>query len=551
MLDDMDKLVSLCKRRGFIFPSSEVYGGINGFWDYGPLGVELKRNIKDAWWRDNVRMRDDMVGLDCSIIMNPRVWEASGHVGGFSDPMVDCRATKERYRADQLYVFAYVFPAVNHKGEPTEAWLAGLGELAGRGRRAVPRRRPPSWPSGSASRPSRPRSFPTCSSPSADREKVDRPVDRRPRHLDRAPRVQPDVQDVRRGPGKRDERRLSAPRDGAGDLRQFQERRRHRPGEAPVRHRADRQELSQRDQPAQLHVPLARVRADGDRVLLPARGGQGVVRLLAARRGSSGTSTWACGPTGSGCATTTPRSWRSIRRRRPTSNTLSRSASASWRGSRTGATTTSSQHMKFSGKDLSYFDEERKERFVPHVIEPSAGADRATLAFLCEAYTEDEVGGEARTVLKFHPRIAPVKAAVFPLVKRDGMPEKAEAIYRELKRHYNVFLRRERGDRPAVSAAGRGGHAVLHHRRQPEPDRRHRDDPRPRQLPAVAGRRGGRRPGARRPAGRSADPGGLDEHGRAKGREPVRRGHGRCPMPGTRPRQPAAMRNHRVLDPIP
>ncbi len=97
------------------------------------------------------------------------------------------------------------------------------------------------------------------------------------------------------------------------------------------------------------------------------------------------------------------------------------------------------QHIKFSGKDLSYFDEEKKERFVPHVIEPSAGADRATLAFLCEAYTEDQVGGEARTVLKFHPRIAPVKAAVFPLVKRDGMPEKAEAIYRELKRRFNVF----------------------------------------------------------------------------------------------------------------
>ena len=94
--------------------------------------------------------------------------------------------------------------------------------------------------------------------------------------------------------------------------------------------------------------------------------------------------------------------------------------------------------MKFSGKDLSYFDEDRKERFVPHVVEPSAGADRATLAFLCEAYTVDEVGGESRTVLKFHPRIAPIKAAVFPLVKRDGMPERAEAIYRELKRHYNV-----------------------------------------------------------------------------------------------------------------
>ncbi len=96
------------------------------------------------------------------------------------------------------------------------------------------------------------------------------------------------------------------------------------------------------------------------------------------------------------------------------------------------------QHMKFSGKDLSYFDEDKKERFVPHVIEPSAGADRATLAFLCEAYAVDEVGGESRTLLKFHPRIAPIKAAIFPLVKRDGMPERAEAIYRDLKRHHNV-----------------------------------------------------------------------------------------------------------------
>src|SRR5258708_25355130 len=99
-----------------------------------------------------------------------------------------------------------------------------------------------------------------------------------------------------------------------------------------------------------------------------------------------------------------------------------------------------SQNQKFSGKDRSYFDEEKKERYVPHVIEPSAGADRAALAFLCEAYQEDEVGGETRTVLKFHPRLAPIKAAVFPLVKRDGMPEMAEKIYRDLKKHFNVFM---------------------------------------------------------------------------------------------------------------
>ncbi|CAN0483609.1 unnamed protein product, partial [Laminaria digitata] len=99
----MEELVGLCKRRGFVFPSSEIYNGFAGFFDYGPLGVELKKNIKDAWWRDVVQARDDIVGLDSSIIGNPKVWEASGHVAGFSDPMVDCKESKLRYRADQLF----------------------------------------------------------------------------------------------------------------------------------------------------------------------------------------------------------------------------------------------------------------------------------------------------------------------------------------------------------------------------------------------------------------------------------------------------------------
>src|SRR5437660_210372 len=110
-VNDMEKLVSLCRRRGFIFQSSEIYGGINGFWDYGPLGVELKRNIKDAWWTDMVRnpppgpdgQEIAMVGVDCAIIMNPKVWEASGHVGGFSDPMVDCKKCRRRFRGDKVY----------------------------------------------------------------------------------------------------------------------------------------------------------------------------------------------------------------------------------------------------------------------------------------------------------------------------------------------------------------------------------------------------------------------------------------------------------------
>ena len=132
--DRMEKLVALCKRRGFIFQSSEIYGGIGGFWDYGPLGVELKRNIKAAWWADIVRGRDDMVGLDCSIIMNPKVWEASGHVGGFCDPMVDCKESKKRYRADQLWVRQ----GTNRDGnEVYVCIIASAGEEAAAAWRAV------------------------------------------------------------------------------------------------------------------------------------------------------------------------------------------------------------------------------------------------------------------------------------------------------------------------------------------------------------------------------------------------------------------------------
>src|SRR5689334_9930206 len=118
--DVMDKLVSLCKRRGFIFQSSEIYGGTGSVWDYGPLGVELKKNLKDAWWRSMVRMRDDVVGLDAAILMHPRVWEASGHVATFTDPLVDCRNCKERFRSDHL-TDTHTCPSCGAKDSFTEA----------------------------------------------------------------------------------------------------------------------------------------------------------------------------------------------------------------------------------------------------------------------------------------------------------------------------------------------------------------------------------------------------------------------------------------------
>ena len=225
----MDKIVSLATRRGFVFPSSEIYGGLGSSYDYGHYGVLLKENVKARWLEAMVRERDDIVALDSSIILHPAVWEASGHVAGFADPLVDCRFCKRRYRADQL----------------DEAQCGAAAEQASRRDRAV-----------------------------------------RPH---RAAPVQPHVPDADR-PGRGDGAgRVPAAGDRAGDLRQLQERRADRPAQAAVRHRADRQGVPQRDHAGQLHLPHARVRADGDGVLRPAGRGAGVVPVLgrAARRVAS------------------------------------------------------------------------------------------------------------------------------------------------------------------------------------------------------------------------------------------------------------------------
>ncbi len=434
---EMDKLVSLCKRRGFVFPSSEVYGGINGFWDYGPLGVELKRNIKDAWWRDNVQSRDDVVGLDCSIIMNPKVWEASGHLGGFSDPMVDCRATKERYRADQLYVFAYVFPAVNPKGEPTEAWLSGLGggpeEAAG-----GPEKRAAKLAKKFGQPTAPPTIIPFMQLSAEDREKVI-------------------------GPSTDERGTLTEPRSFNLMFKTFVGALENDSNVAYLR-----------PETAQGIFANFKNVVDTARVKLPfgiAQVGKSFRNEINPRNFTFRSREFEqmeieffCRPeeavewyaywrkarfdwyTGLGL-----RSDR-LRMRDHDAEELAFYSKATadieyafpfgvseLEGIAHRGDYDLNQHMKFSGKDLSYFDEEKKERLVPHVVEPSAGADRATLAFLCEAYVEDQVGGESRTVLKFHPRLAPIKAAVFPLVKRDGMPEKAQAIYKELRKNHNVY----------------------------------------------------------------------------------------------------------------
>ena len=368
----MDEIVALCKRRGFIFPSSEIYGGLGSTYDYGHYGVLLKNNVKAEWWRAMLQERDDIVALDSAILQHPRVWEASGHLAGFTDPLVDCRTCKRRFRADQL--------------DATRS---------------------------AASKPSK------------------RPGEDRDCDLTEARRFNLMFEThIGPGPGRRREG-LPAPRDRAGDLHQLQERAPVRAPQAAVRDRPDRQVVPQRDHARQLHLPHARVRADGDGVLRPAGRGAESGSSTGSASAALVHATSASGPTTCACASTAPRSSRTTPRRRRTSSTCSRSAGPSSRGSPTAATSTSRQHAEFSGEKLEYFDQQSGERYVPHVIEPAAGADRATLAFMVDAYDTEEVEGRKRTVLRLHPRLAPVKVAVLPLVSKEGMPEQAREVYEE------------------------------------------------------------------------------------------------------------------------
>ena len=438
---DMDKLVSLCKRRGIIFPSSEIYGGLNGFWDYGPLGVELKRNIKDAWWRDNVTLRDDMVGIDCSIIMNPKVWEASGHVGGFSDPMVDCRETNGRYRADQLYVFRYDLTAAS-EGRVSAFGVALTGGTVDDARDALADRL--STLSKKGQLPVKLKDLPEAdvapflSIPVEERSTILGPTASKPGSL-----TEP------RNFNLMFESHAGAIADEAN-------------------------KVYLRPETAQgIFVNFKNV-VDTGRVKIPfgiAQVGKSFRNeinprnfIFRSREFEQMEIEFFCRPEE---AAEWYAYWRKtrfqwyvdhglrsdrlrLRDHDPDELAFYSTATADieyafpfgvseLEGIAHRGDYDLGQHQKFSGKDLTYFDEEKKERYLPHVIEPSAGADRATLAFLCEAYQEDQVGGETRTVLKFHPRFAPIKAAVFPLVKRDGMPEMAEKIYRDLKKHFNVF----------------------------------------------------------------------------------------------------------------
>jgi glycyl-tRNA synthetase len=382
--DVMDKLVSLCKRRGFIFQSSEIYGGTGSVWDYGPLGVELKRNLKDRWWNAMVRARSDIEGLDAAILMHPRVWEASGHVSGFVDPLVDCRNCKKRFRADDARIKGTPgtpeaqCPACGMKGTLSEARQFNL-------------------------------MFKTFMGPVEDTASIAylRPETAQGIFVNFLNVQQSTRQKVPFGIAQIGKafRNEITPGNFIFRTREFEQMEMQFFVDPESDHMGwfefwkaqrmdwhkslglaeDRLQFHQHD-PAEL-AHYARVAFD---IQFDFGGALSFQEIEGVHHRSD--------------------------------FDLSR-------------------HQEYSGKRLEYFDQLANRRYIPFVIETSVGADRTVLALLVNGYREEAVPGEdeGRTVLGLHPSLAPIKAGVFPLVKKDGMPEFAERLAKELRASFPVF----------------------------------------------------------------------------------------------------------------
>jgi len=417
----MEKIVSLCKRRGFIFPSSEIYGGIGGFWDYGPLGVELKRNVREAWWEDMVLRHDDttpppgmpspyaMVGIETSIVMHPQVWKASGHYDLFQDLLVDCRHCKARFRADQLTASQCPLKPSKRPGEHATCDLTEPREFNLMFKTYI----------GALVDPE---------SEAYLRPETAQGMFTNFRNVLATSRVKLPFGIAQIGRSFRNE---ITPRYFTYRSREFEQMEIEffcRPAESRLWYEY------WRDRRFRWYVSL----------------GLSEERLRLREHSPEELSHYSCGTADVEYAFPfLPEGefgeLEGIAHRGDFDLRSHMEGKLVRRGEELVVETESDGKPRHpgSGKDLSYFDEETRERFIPHVIEPSAGVDRSVLAFICEAYAEDAIPDEngvpqPRVVLKLHPRLAPVKAAVFPLIRRDGMPETSLAIYRELKRTWNV-----------------------------------------------------------------------------------------------------------------
>ena len=372
-LERTDELVALCARRGFIFPSSEVYGGINGFWDYGPLGVELKNNVKALWWQRMVRERGDVEGIDSAIVAHPRTWEASGHVEHFSDPMVDCRACKKRFRADQLDdvgpcpsregTSEHDFTEVRHFNLMLKTFVGASEDAASQAYLRAE----------------------TCQSIFTGFKRV------REAARQRLPFGIAQI-------GKAFRNEIN-PRNFTFRSREFEQAEMEFFVHPSEREKWFRYWLEQR---------LAWHRAIG----IPE------TALRVRDHEPDELAHYANAAADIECHF--PFGWHEIE------------------GIHDRGDYDLSRHSEYSGKDLAVTDPDSKERFVPMVIETSVGIDRTCLALLATAYVQEGLSdGESRTLLRLHPAVAPIKAAVLPLSKK--LAEPTRALERELRRYMNVF----------------------------------------------------------------------------------------------------------------
>jgi len=388
MSDLMDKIVSLCKRRGFIFPSSEIYGGLANTWDFGPLGVELKNNIKKAWWEKIVLERDNIIGLDSVIIINPKVWEASGHVSGFADPLVECKSCHTRFRADDLMKGKY--GEVSMKDGYPHCPLCG-GELTEEKKFNL--------------------MFKTFFGPVEDKAHL---VYLRP---ETAQVIFINFKQIATTSRKK------IPFGIAQIGKAF--RNEITPGNFIFRTREfEQMELEYFVQPKEdkkwfEYWQKERIKWYEDLGLKKTN-----LRLREHSKKELAHYAKSC---------------TDIEYQFPFAN------EGGW-GELEGIANRTDydlkNHTEHSGKDLKYFDEETKENYLPYVIEPSAGVERSLLAFLLDAYQEEQdKNGEKRIVLKLHSQLAPIKLAVFPLLKNNkDLVNLAQEIYQKLKLKLNFPL---------------------------------------------------------------------------------------------------------------
>ncbi|HEY8195843.1 MAG TPA: glycine--tRNA ligase [Gemmatimonadales bacterium] len=375
----MDKLVSLCKRRGFVFQSSEIYGGLGSVWDYGPLGVALKKNVKDRWWNAMVQARDDIEGLDAAILMHPKVWEASGHVSGFTDPLVDCRQCKNRFRADDPRIKGTPgqpdaqCPVCGTRGSLTEARMFNL-------------------------------MFKTFMGPVEESAAVVylRPETAQGIYVNYLNVLQSSRQRVPFGIAQIGKafRNEITPGNFIFRTREFEQ--------------MEMQFFVQPGTDAEWFERWREWRMEWHRSL-----GLDPAKLQWHQHAGSELAHYA--KAAFDIQYQFPFGWQEIE------------------GIHNRGDFDLGRHQEYSGKKLEYFDQAQNQRYLPYIVETSAGADRVMLTLLVDAYREEQVEGETRVVLGLLPALAPIKAGVFPLVKKDGMPEVATTLYHDLRRQFACF----------------------------------------------------------------------------------------------------------------